>query len=137
MFTKACYIRKNTNEIREVLKELGYKNYGNPFQETDNTYIYTTIDGYYVPYRVRDIDDSWCDCGSNEKLFYAIAALRDDTDFGQWFVSRGWNDGFGNVSDHWVLCTQQTLARVGEINNSPNSYSWQKASVEELVEKFG
>ena len=32
-----------------------------------------------------DIDAS-IDCGTNEELFLAIAALRDDTDENQWFI---------------------------------------------------
>ena len=77
MFTQACFIRKNTKELVDKLYEIGYRNYGNPFQFTDFNILYTTIDGYYVPYRVQ-VDSSWIDCGTNEELFLAIASLRDD-----------------------------------------------------------
>ena len=32
------------------------------------------------------IDDVAFDCGDNEGLFLAIAAIRDDTDKNQWFI---------------------------------------------------
>lgn len=84
-FITPCFIRKNTPELRKKLEELGYKKYGNPFQITDDSKLITTIDGEYVPYNVP-LDDSFIDCGTNEELFLAIAALRDDTDKDQWFV---------------------------------------------------
>lgn len=84
-FIRPCFIRKNTEELRKKLEELGYYNYGNPFQITDNTMLATTIDGEYVPYKVP-LDDSWIDCGTNEAMFLALAALRDDTSNHQWWV---------------------------------------------------
>ncbi len=39
------------------------------------------------------------DCGTNEDLFLAIAALRDDTDKYQWFT-----DG-----DKWILCPKNQV----------------------------
>lgn len=94
-FTTAAFIRRNTPELSKRLEALGYKNYGNPFQITDDSKLITTIDGEYVPYNVP-LDDSFIDCGTNEALFLAIAALRDDTDKNQWFtdgVFDGPNDG--------------------------------------------
>lgn len=84
------------------------------------------------------------DCGENEDLFLAIAALRDDSDYMQWFVSKGWQDGLGNITDKWVLCTENTLEELGMIHNSPNTYDrkkyiqfgWHKAIVRELIEHF-
>lgn len=97
-FTTAAFIRRNTPELRKNLEELGYKNYGNPFQITDDSKLITTIDGEYVPYNVP-LDDSFIDCGTNEKLFLAIAALRDDTDDSQWFVYPPENSWFICVDD--------------------------------------
>lgn len=75
-FTTAAFIRRNTPELRKKLEELGYKKYGNPFQITDDSKLITTIDGEYVPYNVP-LDDSFIECGTNEELFLAIAALRE------------------------------------------------------------
>lgn len=122
-FTTAAFIRRNTPELRKKLEELGYRKYGNPFQITDDSKLVTTIDGEYVPYNVP-LDDSFIDCGTNEELFLAIAALRDDTDENQWFT-----DGY-----HWEICPDE----VAYINAWIDKYGFSphKAIVEELIAHF-
>lgn len=122
-FTTAAFIRKNTPELRKKLEELGYKRYGNPFQITDDSKLITTIDGDYVPYNVP-LDDSFIDCRTNDELFIAIAALRDDTDKYQWFT-----DDY-----HWEICPDE----VAYINAWISKYKYlpHKATVEELIEYF-
>ena len=85
MFTQACLIRDYNRDLISKIENIGYRNYGNPFQFTDFSILHTTIDGYYVPYRVQ-VDSSWIDCGTNEELFLAISDLRDDSDRFQWFI---------------------------------------------------
>lgn len=124
-FTTAAFIRKNTPDLRKKLEELGYKKYGNPFQITDDSKLITTIDGEYVPYNVP-LDDSFLDCGTNEDLFLAIAALRDDIDIHQWFT-----DG-----KEWFQCR---FLKVGmHYSDKPEILfeRWHKATVEELIEHF-
>jgi len=75
---------------------MGRKNYGNPFQCTDDSKMFVTIDGYYVPYNVTDIDNSFIDCGTNEELFLALAALRDDS-YRYQFITDG--DEFIQISN--------------------------------------
>jgi hypothetical protein len=96
-FTTPCFIRKNTDNIRNRLKELGY--YCNPYLGWHN--LCTCMFGIISVYSWRDDDinalkeiDVLVDCGANEELFLAIAALRDDTDKYQWFT-----DG-----DLWFKC---------------------------------
>lgn len=122
-FTTAAFIRRNTPELRKKLEELGYKNYGNPFQITDDSKLITTIDGEYVPYNVP-LDDSFIDCGTNEELFLAIAALQDDTDRKQWFT-----DGY-----HWEICPDEVAYINAWIDRY--GYSPHKATVEELIKHF-
>lgn len=124
-FTTAAFIRKNTPELRKKLEELGYKRYGNPCQITDDSKLITTIDGEYVPYNVS-LDDSFIDCGTNEDLFLALAALRDDIDIHQWFT-----DG-----KEWFQCR---FLKVGmHYSDKPEILfeRWHKATVEELIEHF-
>ena len=127
MFTQQCFIRKNTKELVDKLYEIGYRNYGNPFQFTDFNILYTTIDGYYVPYRVQ-VDSSWIDCGTNEELFLAIASLRDDSDIRQWFTDgEKWV-----ISDiHSLLCMKEYFKIIGF-----NHKTTHKATVEELIKHF-
>ena len=79
-FTTPCFIRKNTDNIRNRLKELGY--YCNPYLGWHN--LCTCMFGIISVYSWRDDDinalkeiDVLVDCGANEELFLAIAALRD------------------------------------------------------------
>jgi hypothetical protein len=130
-FTTAAFIRRNTPELRKKLEELGYKKYGNPFQITDDSKLITTIDGEYVPYNVP-LDDSFIDCGTNENLFLAIAALRDDTDDSQWFVYPPENS--------WFICVDDDINYARENIRESVQAAWfhcsHKATVEELIEHF-
>ena len=122
-FLQAAFIRKNTPKLRKKLEELGYRKYGNPFQITDDSKLITTIDGEYVPYNVS-LDDSFLDCRTNDELFIAIAALRDDTDKHQWFTD----------SYHWEKCPDEVAYINAWIDRY--EYSPHKATVEELIEHF-
>lgn len=125
-FTTAAFIRRNTPELRNKLEEFGYKRYGNPCQITDDSKLITTIDGEYVPYNVS-LDDSFIDCGTNEDLFLALAALMDDIDIHQWFTD----------SKEWFQCR---FLKVGmHYYDKPEILfeRWHKATVEELIEHFG
>lgn len=125
-FLQAAFIRRNTPELRKKLEELGYKRYGNPFQITDDSKLITTIDGEYVPYNVS-LDDSFLDCGTNENLFLAIAALRDDTDKFQWFT---------NGSDYWFVCGDEMCDENVKYYLDKYNMQFHKATVEELIEHF-
>lgn len=124
-FTTAAFIRRNTPELRKRLEALGYKEYGNPFQITDDSKLITTIDGEYVPYNVP-LDDSFIDCGTNEALFLAIAALRDDTDKNQWFTD-------GNL---WFKCGDEMCDETIKYYLNRYNREIHKAFVEELIEHF-
>ena len=74
------------------------------------------------------------DCGTNEDLFLAIAALRDDTDRGQWFVK--------NDENVWLQCVDNKFVFYTWINESGSyeekdiSILYHKATVQELIEHF-
>lgn len=77
-----------------------------------------------IPLGYKEEIDNAIDCETNENLFLAISALRDDTDKNQWFT-----DGY-----HWEICPDE----VAYINAWINKYesSPHKATVEELIEHF-
>ncbi len=119
-FTTQCFIHKNTANIRNRLKELGY--YCNPYLGWNN--LFTCVFGVNSVYSLDDYDtnglkeiDGLIDCGANEELFLAIAALRDDTDKYQWFI-----DG-----DLWFKCDDEVCNEGRKIH---------KATVDELIEHF-
>lgn len=96
-FQTPAFIRKNTPELRKKLEKLGY-NHPTDVIEDERFCIATSpvncnyhiiIKGAFDatnPYRTWNCAGR-IDCGTNEELFLAIAALRDDTDKLQWFIS--------------------------------------------------
>lgn len=120
-FTTPCFIRKNTEALRKKLEEIGYKMLSSI--EYDNL---ECSDNW-----VNDIkslnDCNGIDCGTNEELFLAIAALRDDTDKNQWFT-----DG-----DKWILCPEIKFSTYWVYNDiDVNIDTVHKATVDELIEYF-
>lgn len=72
------------------------------------------------------------DCGINEELFLAIAALRDDTDDSQWFVYPPENS--------WFICVDDDINYARENIRESVQAAWfhcsHKATVEELIKHF-
>lgn len=131
MFTQKCFIRKNTPEIRKRLDEIGRAFIENGHGEwrihvDKNEYLFCGdeqfCDGriyFYIGRVCKPIEG--IDCGTNEDLFLAIAALRDDTDKNQWFT-----DGNG----YWQQC-------IGSFKfPSLAKEKLHKATVEELIKHF-
>ena len=143
-FTTPCFIRKNTPELRIGLEELGYNilNFGNTTLDEHNydgkgshksieegKAIITSYGNLYgVIYNVDTVTKKGrIDCGTNEELFLAIAALRDDTDKYQWFT-----DG-----DKWILCPKTKFSTYWVYNDiDVNADTIHKATVDELIEHF-
>lgn len=143
-FTTPCFIRKNTDNIRNRLKELGY--YCNPYLGWHN--LCTCMFGIISVYSWRDDDinalkeiDVLVDCGANEELFLAIAALRDDSNYMQWFItdsilSVSYDDSIGN--DHYFTEPKGIMFFWDENwdNATIISGRYHKATVDELIEHF-
>ena len=137
MFTNSCHINKNTKYLRDELEKLGRVCISNGFAEwyipiEDCKYLYCSdepFDGnriyYYTGKMVKPTNSIYCD--TNEELFLAIAALRDDSDKHQWFT----NDVF------WIKCSQLELKH--ELDNNYEEFcvaDFHKATVSELIEHF-
>ena len=127
MFTQKCFIRKNTPELVKKLEELGYKALFSA-RNGYGKYLYafngTVVGGEYNAY---DEKTGFIDCGTNEELFLAIAALRDDSDKFQYFT----NGVF------WIKCSQLELKH--ELDNNYEEFcvaDFHKATVSELIEHF-
>lgn len=140
MFTQPCFIRKNTPELRKKLEELGYIPLtmnlllektptlvamefprGNPIF---NAVIYIHE---YVKMFQNEI--KFIDCGTNENLFLAIASLRDDTDYGQWFIF--------DAESFLTLKRGDWMKFIGYDECVINSPMWShKDTVQELIEHF-
>ena len=88
-FTTSCFIRKNTPELRNRLKKLGIR----PFlcdEELNaigaNIKVHNGMVAAFTCSDSLNNCDDLIDCGTNEDLFLALAALRDDTSANQYWV---------------------------------------------------
>ena len=139
MFTQECFIRKNTEQLIYDLYKLGYEyyrpldsfknvctNFGKNIDFDGNEsdrYIIDAFDNGYISH----FNKIMIDCGTNEELFLAIAALRDDSDKFQYFT----NGVF------WIKCSQLELKH--ELDNNYEEFcvaDFHKATVKELIEHF-
>lgn len=134
-FTTPCFIRKNTERLRESLKRLGIR----PLLSNerlnaigDNIKVYHGREAVFSYSYSQELYGHFLDCGTNENLFLAIAALRDDTDHnqlfvndkGDWGIYRGGSDGGLSGIDFYGM------------PNDLNVDNYHKATVEELIEHF-
>ena len=136
MFTQNCCIKKNTEELRDKLKALGYKlNHGKTWGKYLVCFkINGTEECRFVAtpeYDLKNMPDfkNAIDCGTNEALFLAITALRDDSDYMQYFVN--------NKSNEWYC--HRPLTEYGNSNDAfeiIRKDKWHKATVGELIEHF-
>ena len=138
-FTTPCFIRKNTAELRKKLEELGYKQVENGVNEwhipmSKLPYLETGYDDRVGNFFVGE-NGYWhtcaIDCGTNEGLFLALAALREDNDYMQWFVDK---------RGVFVQCKHrqiQEFVDIAAINGYDIGGDWlRKATVEEIIEHF-
>ena len=128
-FTQPCFIRKNTPELRKKLEELGYKDGGKVGYYGESQYLYC---GGRIFYESPEIITFQCnrfiDCGDNEELFLALAALRDDTDKNQWFT---------NTNDYWYKCLDNKFSKeTADWVSCASADKWHKATAKEIIEHF-
>ena len=142
-FIQPCFIRKNTPKLRKKLEELGYTN--GAWESPHFEYPYLMCfpnrnfglfrgEGFYITEDDYKCDGKrwtynppkeYIDCETNEELFLALAALRDDTDEKQWFIMEY---GFQKT---WVFSETKQFD-----TNQPFTIKVYKATVEELIEHF-
>ena len=143
-FLYKAFIRKNSPELRAKLEDLGYTNgawesprfhypylsvWPNPkFGLFKGEGFYMTEDDYRLDGKVWEYkpNDDVIDCGDNEELFLAVAALRDDKPDYQWFV---WDDD-------GVAYNKFKQYIPGEPWEEWWWFEVHKATVEELIEHF-
>jgi hypothetical protein len=136
-FIKSCFIRKNTKELRNFLEKISihmhpnYKAFIEKYPTKENNFLFVKggiFSNSFFGY-TEEIDVA-VDCEVNEKLFKAIAALRSDSDYMQYFVSE--------MDEHWV--NQGIYISKGSFELCLiDKYPWKnahKATTEELIEYF-
>ena len=149
MFTTPCFIRENTIRLRNELEKLGYKPFGSVKYEWDTGYGLSTdnrlgefesFDDNGLENIIKccspDNEDS-IDCGTNENLFLSIAALRDDSDKEQWFIT--YKSSHPYMSYAAILCREdkwedeyiKETQQHNFIDTKPEDYH--KANVKEII----
>lgn len=157
MFTTKCFIRKNTPELQDKLKKLGY-HICSCCKFKDNIWLHNFISDEHDRYEIHglgawDVEDSQeevlnlylignaehpnpaIDCGENEELFLALAALRDDTDKYQWFIYNSMDCTVEKLRNfYWFKCEED---KIEDMMYWDCAYlNCTKATVEELIEHF-
>ena len=150
-FTQPCFIRKNTFELRNRLEELGYKP-SYPIEKHPQVFKNIGVCAFFGNFyygvsdeeasQPGDIDDAiknrgMIDCGDNEDLFLALAALRDDKPDYQWFIALDtmYDENYhGEITvyyekDEWLLWDYYSF-----MEDMPSDF--RKATVKEIVEHF-
>ncbi len=128
-FTQAAFIRKNSEELRNKLAELGYVDKtikGDPSLYTNSIGAFYSANTHYPSYRLMQ-KEGIIDCGENEDLFLALAALRDDSDYMQFFTD--------DTEFTQCFCDSWKDEWREEYYNE-RYIKWHKATVEELIEHF-
>ena len=156
-FLYKAFIRKNSPELRTKLEDLGYTNgawetprfhypylsvWPNPkFGLFKGEGFYMTEDDYRLDGKVWEYKpkEDVIDCGDNEQLFLAVAALRDDIDKHQWFIfeNPGLYDDYPEKI--WVYIFEENELekyRKECIKLNKPILSYHKAMVEELIQYF-
>ena len=124
-FTTPCFVRvenpEKRKELIEWLEGIGYKL---EYLRNDGVIVLTSENRVYVYgealYRVIKVDYDAIDCGTDIELFKALAAMNEENDREQWFVS--------NEGSEWAIC-KKTL-------NVYSGVLCRKATAEEIVEYF-
>ena len=155
MFTQPCFIRKNTPELRKMLLEFGYKPFGSVKYEwdtgcglsTDNRLgEFESFDNNGLKNIIKcgppDYENS-IDCGTNEELFLALAALRDDTPINSYYW---FNDNLfkcegleidrvlkNNTANYLLKCRHVDNSMIISCFKERNMI---KATVKEIIEHF-
>lgn len=138
MFTTKCFIRKNTSELRKKLEEFGYKNRHLSMSTNAENYPLLLVyhDGYYQGVFGDECGlEFYIDCGDNEELFLALAALRDDTDKYQWFIYNSMDCTVEKLRNfYWFKCEEDKIEDMMFWDCA--FLNCTKATVKELIEHF-
>lgn len=132
-FIQHCFIRMNSPYLRDRLRELGQRQ--NEFDDNGGEWLAANYGMFIsVTEGFERLNPEDIDCGEDEELFLALAALRDDNDYMQWFICKE-----EYVSTHTKdLVKEGTWQLNTQYNKLPISLKrlWRKAKVEEIIGHF-
>lgn len=123
MYFKYSCFTENTPEMREWLTQIGYYQLASDWmlENPDKLIITNRYCKYFDTIdRCAALQSDGINCLGNPALFKAVTAMREDSDYKQWFVS---NDG-----NEFNLCTKRLNVYSGIL--------CRKATLSELQEHF-
>lgn len=126
MFVRECLLRNVGEAKMHVIYELTKRGYSPMYMKFENNVGGNNMVCEGQTWHCTDSDNKphCIDCGENIDLFLAIAALRDDTDYMQWFTN-------GN---EWFQNKQNDIEVIIYGPNTPINF--RKATINELIEFF-
>lgn len=146
-FLQPVYIHKDTPDIRMKLDRMGYKKLptGRYYEKTPKCLIPKTEGeflycnrGFYdiFPIGNKAFLHNVIDCGTNEELFLALAALNDKNDYQQLFVYQN-----ENGSERWFRCPENDIEEYREDvrrcnYNGAYIFESHKATIKEIINHF-
>ena len=145
-FIQPCFIRNNTPELRKKLEEFGYKFSGADHIELDCivTLPHHNTFSVFAAHHFNIYDDSfktvwqeYIDCGTNEELFLALAALRNDSNENQWHIVQDtmWDENYnGEITVYYEKGEWLIWDYYFYMEDMPPHV--RKATVEEIIEHF-
>lgn len=121
-FIQECFVRNPENKFRLIV-ELELLGYRSMYMVWRNNIEGANLVCEGQTWHCTDSDNKpWCiDCGTNEGMFLALAALRDDTDRNQYFVD--------DVAGVWERSESELPSKYMQLYGH-------KATAEEIVEHF-
>lgn len=136
-FSSSCIIRKNTEELRNKLLEMGCEYGGHDSSSRPYLYCYRGV-FYETSARRPSRHERIVECEENEELFLAVAGMRDDTDKGQYFVDEeGWSIAtFGMYCYAGSLCRSNIDDFMGMLNKCSSARPHHRATLKEIVAYF-
>ena len=133
MFTQKCFIKACNGFIIDKLKKIGYVT-EDQIISTDSIIMTIPWSSRFISFdgsaeiEIRKSYRNIIDCGKNDELFLAIAALRDDSDIDN-------NQVFIHQDGNFYKCEcDSKIDMWGDFEES-ESYP-RKATVSELIELF-
>ena len=131
-FIQECFVRNPENKFRLIveLERLGYRSM---YMLWRNNIEGANLVCEGQTWHCTDSDNKpWCiDCGTSEEMFLALAALRDDTDYMQWFIC-GDNESMFKVDKPDMSVEKY----IHEYMDGWDTEGYRKANAEEIVEHF-
>ncbi len=126
MFTQECLLRNIGEAKMHVMLELTKLGYSPMYMKFENNVGGNNVVCEGQTWHCTDSDNKphCIDCGENIALFLAIAALRDDSDYRQWFT----------YGEKWIQNKQNDIEVIRY--GAGNPINFHKATVEELIEHF-